>query len=57
MSDHERMSSPPELDAAADEDYGRLHRRNRRIRAVAWVVVISLIIAGGGSTVLLALFG
>lgn len=55
MSDHERMSSPPELDA--DDDYGRLHRRNRRIRAVAWAVVISLIVAGGGSTVLLALFG
>ncbi len=56
MSDHERMSSPPEL-YEGDDDYSRLARRNRRIRGVAWVVVISLIIAGGGSTILLTLFG
>lgn len=52
------MSSvPPEFEFADDEGDGRLERRNRRIRGVAWVVVISLIVAGGGSTVLLALFG
>ncbi len=52
------MSSiPPELEFADDDGDGRLERRNRRIRAVAWVVVVSLIIAGGGSTVLLTLFG
>lgn len=40
------------------EDYGDLgERRNRRIRAVAWVAIISLILVGGGATVLSLLFG
>lgn len=40
------------------EDYGDLgERRNRRIRVVAWVTIISLILVGGGSTVLSLLFG
>ncbi|WP_156761581.1 hypothetical protein [Microbacterium karelineae] len=54
--DHESLRVPPELDGD-DERSSRLDRRNQRIRAVAWVVVISLILAGGGSTVLLTLFG
>jgi len=49
--------SDSSYDGISDEDYGRLTRRNRRIRAVAWIVVVALIVGGGGSTVLLALFG
>lgn len=49
--------SDPSYDGISDEDYGRLTRRNRRIRGVAWIVVVALIVGGGGSTVLLALFG
>lgn len=40
------------------EDYGDLgERRNRRIRVVAWVTIISLILVGGGSTVISLLIG
>lgn len=40
------------------EDYGNLgERRNRRIRIVAWVTIISMILVGGGATVLTLLFG
>ncbi|WP_194421179.1 hypothetical protein [Microbacterium abyssi] len=40
------------------EDYGDLgERRNRRIRMIAWVTIIALILVGGGSTVLSLLFG
>ncbi len=43
---------------AGDEDYGRLgERRTRRMRVVAWVTIVSLILIGGGSTVLSLLFG
>jgi hypothetical protein len=42
----------------ADDDYGRLgESRNRRMRIVAWVTIVSLILIGGGSTVLTLLFG
>jgi len=47
--------SDPSYDGISDEDYGRLTRRNRRIRVVAWSVVVALILGGGGSTVLLAI--
>lgn len=41
-----------------DEDYGNLgERRNRRIRIVAWAVIVALILGGGGATVLTLLFG
>ncbi|MGM1018282.1 MAG: hypothetical protein ACQEW8_12175 [Actinomycetota bacterium] len=41
-----------------EEDYGDLgERRNRRIRVIAWVTIASLILVGGGSTVLTLLFG
>lgn len=40
------------------EDYGDLgERRNRRIRVVAWSVIVSMILVGGGATVLALLFG
>ncbi|MER7446255.1 hypothetical protein [Microbacterium sp. NPDC097977] len=42
-------SGPAEL----SEDYGDLgERRNRRIRLVAWTVIVALILGGGGATVL-----
>ena len=31
--------------------------RQRRIKIVAWVVIVSLILVGGGATVLALLFG
>ncbi|GGF41107.1 hypothetical protein GCM10010922_15680 [Microbacterium sorbitolivorans] len=49
--------SDPSYEGISDEDYGRLTRRNRRIRGIAWIVVAALIVGGGGSTILLALFG
>lgn len=40
------------------EDYGDLgERRNRRIRVIAWVTIVALILVGGGSTVISLLFG
>lgn len=41
-----------------DDDYGNLgERRNRRIRIIAWTVIVALILGGGGATVLTLLFG
>ncbi|MGY1552812.1 hypothetical protein ACW5CM_13610 [Microbacterium sp. A588] len=41
-----------------EEDYGSLGEpRNRRMRIIAWVTIASLILIGGGSTVLTLLFG
>lgn len=43
---------------SGDEDYGRLgERRTRHMRIIAWVTIVSLILIGGGSTVLSLLFG
>ena len=40
------------------EDYGDLgERRNRRIRVIAWIVIGSMVLVGGGATVLTLLFG
>lgn len=40
------------------EDYGDLaERRNRRVRVVAWTVIVSMILVGGGATVITLLFG
>lgn len=41
-----------------DEDYGDLgERRNHRIRIVAWVTIIALIVGGGGATLFTLLVG
>ncbi|AZS45543.1 MULTISPECIES: hypothetical protein [Microbacterium] len=51
MSDVSRQDSN-------DEDYGDLgEKRNRRMRIVAWTVIIALILGGGGATVLTLLLG
>ncbi len=40
------------------EDYGDLgEKRNRRIRIIAWTVIVALILGGGGATVLTLLLG
>ncbi|MDX2376289.1 hypothetical protein M4I32_05690 [Microbacterium sp. LRZ72] len=42
----------------SDEDYGDLgERRQKRMRFVAWTVIIALILGGGGATVISLLFG
>lgn len=49
-----RDAGRPEL----SEDYGDLgERRNRRIRVVAWTVIIALILGGGGATVITLILG
>lgn len=41
-----------------DEDYGVYSEtRQKRIRIVAWIVIVSLILVGGGATVFALLFG
>lgn len=58
MSDIERHGQTGATPAAGEEDYGRLgERRTRRMRVIAWVTIVSLILIGGGSTVLSLLFG
>jgi hypothetical protein len=40
------------------EDYGPLgETRQRRIRIIAWVVIASLVLVGGGATVISLLLG
>ncbi|WP_200903855.1 hypothetical protein [Microbacterium sp. GCS4] len=41
-----------------DDDYGDLgERRNRRIRVIAWVVIVALILGGGGATLVTLILG
>lgn len=40
-----------------DEYEGMNEARTRRTRIIAWVVIVSLILVGGGATVLALLFG
>ncbi|WP_281652816.1 hypothetical protein [Microbacterium aurum] len=41
-----------------DNEYqGMNEARTRRTRIIAWVVIVSLILVGGGATVLALLFG
>lgn len=40
-----------------DEYQGMNEARTRRTRVIAWVVIVSLILVGGGATVLALLFG
>lgn len=51
-------SIPPELEFADDgRDDRQDDRRARRIRLVAWIVIGSMVLAGGGATVLTLLLG
>ena len=40
-----------------NEYRGMNEARTRRTRIIAWVVIVSLILVGGGATVLALLFG
>ncbi|WP_279234640.1 hypothetical protein [Microbacterium sp. SS28] len=41
-----------------DEEYtGFQDARQKRVKVIAWVVIASLILVGGGATVLALLFG
>ncbi|MFT4215183.1 MAG: hypothetical protein QM622_10475 [Microbacterium sp.] len=40
-----------------DEYAGMNEARTRRTRVIAWVAIVSLILVGGGATVLALLFG
>ena len=41
-----------------DDDYSSLNdARQKRVKVIAWVVIVSLILVGGGATVLALLFG
>lgn len=41
-----------------DEEYGAFSEtRQRRIKVVAWVVIVALILVGGGATVIALLVG
>lgn len=44
--------------AADDEEYSGFNEtRQRRVKVIAWVTIVALIIVGGGATVLSLLFG
>ena len=41
-----------------DDEYADYNEtRQRRVKIVAWVVIVSLILVGGGATVLALIFG
>lgn len=41
-----------------DDEYGDYNEtRQKRVKMVAWVVIVSLILVGGGATVLALIFG
>ena len=43
---------------ANDDEYGDYNEtRQKRVKMVAWVVIVSLILVGGGATVLALIFG
>lgn len=42
----------------SDDEYdGFREVRQRRVQVIAWVVIVSLILVGGGATVIALLFG
>ena len=43
--------------ADEDEYSGYNDARQKRIKVVAWVVIVSLVLVGGGATVFALLFG
>ncbi|MCD1269870.1 hypothetical protein B5M43_013660 [Microbacterium sp. MEC084] len=46
-----------ELEADGEASDHWSEHRNRRVRAVAWVVIVTLLVTGGGATLLALLFG
>lgn len=57
MSELNRQNQTPNVNPN-EEDYGDLgEKRNRRVRVIAWTVIVALILAGGGATVLTLILG
>lgn len=46
-----------ELEPDDDEPSVSLDRRNRRVRTVAWVAIVALLVTGGGASLFALLFG
>ncbi|MET0673582.1 MAG: hypothetical protein ABWY37_08840 [Microbacterium pygmaeum] len=43
---------------APDDEYADYNQaRQKRVKVIAWVVIVALILVGGGATVLALLFG
>ncbi|MDQ0614457.1 hypothetical protein QF046_002098 [Microbacterium sp. W4I4] len=40
----------------SDDDYGDFERRKHRIRLVAWITIVALIVGGGGASLATLLF-
>ena len=40
-----------------DEYSGFAETRQKRTKAIAWIVIVSLVLVGGGATVLALIFG
>jgi hypothetical protein len=56
----DRGATNPRLDTMApdDEEYSGFNdTRQKRIKVVAWVTIVALILVGGGATVFALLFG
>lgn len=51
------MSSTNDRSVASDDDYGDFERRNSRIRLVAWITIVALIVGGGGASLATLFFG
>jgi hypothetical protein len=43
--------------ADSDDDYGDFERRGHRIRMVAWITIVALIVGGGGASLATLFFG
>ena len=43
--------------ADSDEDYSDFERRGHRIRMVAWITIVALIVGGGGASLATLFFG
>jgi hypothetical protein len=57
MSDPGVRINHSELEPDGEPSDAYSERRNRRVRAVAWVVILALLVTGGGATLLALLFG
>ena len=43
--------------AGSDDDYSDFERRGHRIRMVAWITIVALIVGGGGASLATLFFG
>ena len=59
MSERSETKRPPRLTIMSkDDEFDDYNEaRQRRVKVIAWVVIVSLILVGGGATVLALIFG